>query len=464
MMMRRREVHSSKRARSPASLTWAALGLWAFAFAALAQQEGDGETRQAYLGAGAIVERTDNVTRSAVDELSDTVVGAVTDFGWSQDSERLAAELQGNLAYYDYTSDVYDTEVVGSALGRFDIQISPDRFSWMLEDAFGQARVDELAPVTPDNRQNVNVFSTGPRFNFRLGARNNASLEANYSDTNYGVSAEDNDSTILRLSLGRQVGRRVTLSLNGTTESVDYTDQALFPDYDEDEFFIGAQVTGARTSLSADVGRSTVRGFGGEDNESDGDLVRLEIEREIAATGSLALRVRKETSSSSNAFRLSRQLLGASAPIELTVIAADPFDLEYTALSYTVENPRIALAFDIGAQEERYAFSLDQNRDAEWFALSFASRLGATWTTGVFAQLGRETYVDRTDARFDRRGSGVILGINFTDSLRLDVTIARDERDATFATGGYAENYVTLVIAHWMGGREPPRITSPRSR
>lgn len=434
-------------------------------YAGTAGAQDETRARDAYFGVGTLIERTDNVVRAETDEVYDTIYGVIADFGWDYESRRLSSSLQGNIAYYDYSSDLYETEVAGSVVGTFAVELIPDRITWLIEDTFGQARVDELEPVTDLNRQNANVFATGPRFNLPFGPLNLLTIEGTYTKTDYETSASDNESQLVRLTLSRQIRPRQTVSLNASVQDIDYAEDALYVDYEEREYYVGWAARGARTRLTTEVGYSTIERPGqGDEGESDGSLVRIELGRDVASNSELALRFRKETWSSSEAFRYSRRVGGGDWQMDPTLITAEPFRVEYAGGSYTVDGGRLEMTFDVATQKERYETSVEQNRDAEWVGLWLVSNFGASWSAGIFGEYGREKFVERDGARFDLLGVGITAGVNLTNTVRMDVMIARDERDASFANGSYTENFATLAFRYWLGERQPTRLVTPRGR
>ena len=112
------------------------------------------------LEAGA--EHTDNVARAPVDEESETV--GVGRFNIAVDAvrPRLTANIGANLEYRDYVDEAFQSELVGGLDGFVSYAFVPERFIWVVTDNYGQIANQRTLADSPDNRQNVNYFSTGP--------------------------------------------------------------------------------------------------------------------------------------------------------------------------------------------------------------------------------------------------------------------------------------------------------------
>ena len=121
------------------------------------------------LGLGA--EYSDNISRVATDQESDTIVTASLASDLRRTTTRFDLGFTSDLAYDYYTGDTYEAELRGNALLDFEGQIVRNRLSWYVEDSFGQLQLAAAQPDTPANRENINVLTTGPRYTQPIGSR-----------------------------------------------------------------------------------------------------------------------------------------------------------------------------------------------------------------------------------------------------------------------------------------------------
>jgi hypothetical protein len=115
------------------------------------------------------VGQSDNIMRADSGEIDETIGLAGLELKWDRKSPRLEADVDIDADYLHYFGGTFDDEVVGSGNALLDFGIIPDSFSWRVQDNFGQELNDPFAPITPETREQVNYFTTGPAFMMRLG-------------------------------------------------------------------------------------------------------------------------------------------------------------------------------------------------------------------------------------------------------------------------------------------------------
>ncbi len=154
-----------------------------------------------------------------------------------------------------------------------------------MQDSFGQAQSDPFAASTPDTRENLNYFSTGPDLTVRLGSTGFGRLLGRWSSTTYEDSPLDADRTTAGVAIGRRPSSRSELSLNAVTESVDF-DDAQNTDFDRDSVFVGWELNASRTMLDANVGYTWLE-RDGSDKEGSA-LISINVSRELSAASIVA--------------------------------------------------------------------------------------------------------------------------------------------------------------------------------
>ena len=164
----------------------------------------------------------------------------------------------------------------------------PGRFEWVLTESFGQSEIDPFAASTPDNRENINYFTTGPDFTVRLGSVGSLTLFGRYSMTQFEDSNFDDERLLGGLSLGRDLSARSNVSLNATAERVEFDDQTAGSDYDRQSAFLRYEIEGARTTIGAGSGR-TAR-FTTTATTSSSPLFELDISRDLSQRSVLTFR------------------------------------------------------------------------------------------------------------------------------------------------------------------------------
>ena len=394
---------------------------------------------------------SDNIRRASANEEDEDIAAAGLRFSLDQRSSRLQADAVGNFSFAEYLNDTYDSEVLGNFAGNARFGFVPQRFEWVMSDNFGQTLSDPFAPVTPDNRENINYFSTGPDVTFAFGSQTRLRLGARYSLATYEASPLDFDTTSGEAALLRMLSSASNISLNARVAQTDYDEASLDADYDQSEAFLRYDVTGARTRLAIDLGYTQIDRDAAADTE-DGLLLRLEVIRRLSAASTATLAAGREFSNSGSAFAGLQGVGGIGLGATPGLQTAQPFTNDYANLGYDFSRNRTTLGL--------YASWRDQSYET-------ATLLDQTLTS-VGAQVGREMsprtsltlHAIYTEADFK-------LGADYTDlnggagiawrlsrSVSVNVTYDYLKRTSDLPAGDSVENRYWLSIAY---GRGTPR-------
>ncbi len=376
----------------------------------------------AYLGMG----YTDNVTRVPTDELDETIASIGGQFRLAQESRRLNADIVTRLEYREYLDNSFDSEIVGNLIGSAVFDIVEERFTWTVDDTFGQTMLNQFLPSTPANRENANRLSTGPDLTLPFGSRNEFILRGRYIDLSYEDSDLGNQRTRGEASLARDVSDVATASANFTTERVEFDDQARFANFDHSEAFLSYTVDSARTTLSIDGGITEIES---EIETNDTWLGRLEFARKVSVATTVGIELGHDFSDAGDAFANLQALQPGSlepVPVQQT---ATPFENTYGILFGRFARNRTGLQLRLGYYDEqyegeplfdrkRYTLDLTLNRDissvmsvrlganysrqeyeiADQDFSDLRASLGVRWNSGRSSYLSFEyQYLDRSD-------------------------------------------------------------------
>ena len=109
-----------------------------------------------------------------------------------EDSAAFYADFRAELRYIDYKKDIAPDESEALMFTNLIWKIRPGQFFWILDNNFTQAVIDPLISDTASNRQNVNVFSTGPDYIARINSTNNFTVEARVQKYSFEEGADNN--------------------------------------------------------------------------------------------------------------------------------------------------------------------------------------------------------------------------------------------------------------------------------
>lgn len=396
---------------------------------------------------------SDNIRRTPTNEEGEDIAGAALAFSLDEQTARLQADLVGDLAYYEYLNDTYDSEVLGNFLGSATLTLVPDRFQWMAADSFGQVLGDPFAPSTPDNRENINYFTTGPDFTLGLGSQTRLRLSGRYSLTTYEHTPFDSSSPSAELALIRSLSSATSLSAHGRYQQVEYDDAALDGDYEQTEAFLRYRTSGARTHLSADVGHTAIERDADGDRESD-LLLRFDASRRVSAASVVTLSLGREFMSSGAAFALAQAGGGFGLDAVPGRQTTQPFINEHVTLDWSYNRERISFGLYGSRTEQSYEneSTLDQTTGV----------IGAQVHRNLSQAMGLTLRASHISGDFEQEGDYKDRIANLTFSWQLGAhvslrtTYEYSDRDSDDPAGDYTENRFWISLGY---GRGEPRST-----
>jgi hypothetical protein len=392
------------------------------------------------------VGHSDNIARTPDQEIDESMGLIGLDLLLRHDSRRLTADVVADVSYVDYLDDTFDSEVLGNAAANVQLGIVPERFIWVIEDSFGQIRSDIFAAPTPRNREDVNVLSTGPDFLTRLGNRNLMRLSGRYGRTDYEESLLDQESVGGTLSFIRELSGASSVSLNGEVTSYEYSESTAFSDYDRRSVYLGYEMQGARTTLSAQLGYTMVD-FGAQD--SDGLLVRLDLTRRVSSTSALSFGIGSSFSDAGDAFRQAQRLRPGRNDTQPTIATADAFRRDFVNVGWEWERHRTNLGLTAGYTSESYERQPELDREYYTAGAHIGRQLGRSVNVNLNARFEREKFDNGFDDDTLRVGAEW-----YWEAGRHVVFALRGyhyDRTSSDATTEYDENQAWLTVGYRMG-------------
>ena len=395
---------------------------------------------------------SDNIERLPVDELSDTTgeLGLIADV--TRTRGRLNVGLASDLRYQKYFNDTFGDELIGGLNGTLSYWFLPERFRWTVQDNFAQTFIDPTAVETPDNRQNINYFSTGPDLRLPLGSRTTLELQARWSQARYETSDSDDERLMGSIGVVRQLGAHSALSINARNETVEFRESTLDDGYDRRSAYLGFNAVGARTRLSAVGGVTALRSFV---QTNDAPMFDLLVARELTTRSVLTLNVGTNLTDSAEMLRRGQTVGGVQPGNENIIASLDPFQSDYARLAWTFTGARTALALGADYREEDHEVTDELNRTTRAGNLRVTRRMSSVLALNVGGEWRREE-LDQSAITFDEWSAG--LGVDWTLSADASLLFRGDHFKGTgdtFAGGGtrnYTENRFSVAIQytpHW---------------
>lgn len=328
------------------------------------------------------VGRTDNIRFLPTGKESANLLMAGTEFSYLQETRLLRADVAGDLAYHDYSGNVYSGRLAGAAQANVSLQLVEDRLRWVVSDNFGQTARDLTSARTPDNLELVNYFSTGPEARLRLGGDLELQAQARYALVDFEHSPLDSDRLGGEVALAYSLGQG-QVSLHAGGEKISARNESPAPDTRRLETFARYAAKGARTDVQVDAGASRIKQ---SSVSTSGGLFRVIAKRTINEGQSLTLAVGRVVTDAGDALGAQLDFGGSvfQAGDNSLNQTADPYVNRYVSLGWAYEGSRTSLDLTGTLSDEHYFwYSPQADRQRYEGSVRFARQVGPRLQVGA---------------------------------------------------------------------------------
>jgi hypothetical protein len=386
---------------------------------------------------------SDNITRVPAGEIEEDVTTAGLDLRLTTQERRLDVDLDIDLAYIDYRDNTFESDVTGIAEANIRYKIVPESLEWVFTNSYGQVTLAPFEAQTPETLENINYFTTGPDLTFRLGSFGSLRVLGRYSTTSYEESEFDDERILGGLSLGRELSGRGILSINGTTERVEFDDSDFGSNYDRHSIFLGYEIESARTRLRAEAGYSVIHDLG---TSGGSPLFELDVTRDISRRSVLTFLAGIGSSDAASAVRADNVFGGGTPSRPEQVSTTDPFESTYAMLGWRFRAARTSFAISASYVEDIYETLSELDRAGSFFFASVERQL-----TGRFS-IRAEGSIDNSDYRtIDQDDEETRLGLyltwNISGRLYFEVYGENYDRTSTNPLSVYDETRVFATLS-----------------
>ena len=404
------------------------------------------------------VGRDDNVGLAAGNAQSSTTEAVGGSLLFDQPQGRLKADVAGSGQFNHYADGNFKDQVVGSADGSLRYEIVPEMFSWSLADTFGQGQRDLLAPANPQNRVNINVFSTGPQLLLPIGERNVAKLDARYGHDTYGDARPNDNRYTGAFALVRRLSPSSNGSLNASFARVEYAVPGI-AGYDLEQAYARFETTDTRQGFSVDAGAARTVQSGSTNNNP---ILRVDWRQRLTGYLSLSLGAGREVTDTSGQFqnevrfngvpRSGPPAVGPPQTTQTLPLSNQPFRSDYVRGTLSFERARTRIALGASYVKERYLTDATANGTRKGFNAALSRQV----TARVSAQLAAN-YQDRSFGTLNTsdRTTFVNAGVTWAFARNLSATLGyyHERRNSDSAGLSYSSNRYVLGVRYAPGRR-----------
>ena len=376
--------------------------------------------------------------------------GIFAGFQLRENSPALDARLDVNGLYRNYIRDTYPDEVLMGVGANVLWRISPQRFQWVFDDLFTQAPVNSLDPMTPSNRQNTNVLTTGPDYFMRLSPVHTLALSGRYINSYYETSTLNDERYTGNVAWLYSATARTIYSLNYDYLNVNYEvpdPAANRNDYERHDGFVRIDWRTGRNTVTWDLGYTAI-----DRDESDpvaGRLGRFVWLHRITRNTNFRLNTRAEFSD------VNQDLANTSVAVDSlpagTIVDGDIFYTNRAEAYFSKTGSSFNQDYRaLWVRDEYEESPLDNVRWGGNFNLvyTFPSATFSVFLNGDYLVTKyQDEELDRTD-REKRAGTGMTYQIISTVSLNLIYRWTDVESIGANPGRSYKENRVLLTISY----------------
>ncbi len=393
---------------------------------------------------------SDNIARTETGEIDDVILAGGFAFTYAEKTRRLESDISADLDYYEYTENTFENEWLGTLNGIVNLALVEERFDWAFTDTFGQQQSDPFSPATPDTREYVNIFTTGPRIRLLPPGRNQLELNASYTRSDYEKRNSDNDQYMGSIRLGRELSRNTSIALVPSHQRIEFNVSQI-PSIEQSDLAIEYTATGSRNDVSVSVGGTEVEAGG---FESDGLLLDFSWTYRISDASSVSVTGGSRYSAQGDSFGLYQSLrAGRDTTVDNTVSDA-PFRNNYFGVSQDLSSARNTIKAAVSFSQEDFEDGSGLDRDVFSGSLAIRREFRRDWSTGVSGGVDRREF-----KYFGRRDDDLKLGFDLAWDVTARLTISAEydflKRNSTESLSDFEESraFLRFTFASLDSGR-----------
>lgn len=379
-------------------------------------------------------------------DLINTLTGGFTYF---QNTSTFNARVAASASYFDYYRDSFgaQNDLTLDAYG--ELFFVPQVLSWIAADGFRKVQLDPRQADLPTNRQNSNVFLTGPNVYLHLGPVDTLTMEARYGRSGIENFEVDSERDFFSARWLHRLSTWSTATFNYEFMDVDYENSALNTDFVRHNYFLRGNIRSARNDLLFDLGKTRINLARGE--PIDNLLIRLAATRQLNSVSSLGIHYSREYSDTG------MQLLPAEAtsqptpsgvqtPLGTDIVSHELFYNEQTELIYSWRGNTFPWTARVFSRNIEYELSPSSREEKGWlveaqYILSNDLSLVAS-SSHIYTN-----YNDPVSETWDSiTGAGLIYRLS--RSLTAGIDVRRYGRASTVSTQEYTDDRISATLTY----------------
>lgn len=382
---------------------------------------------------------SDNARKAATNEQSDQESRTYVKAAFVSDPGRCNGSFEGTLGYSAWLDDAYgnETDANMNLEGQCELARS---FFWDVNNNLREVSQVSTQTQTPDNRTRKNLFSTGPRYIWRLGSVDSLAFDAKYENTEF---SEPNETDSERYIGSMAWTRLISQTLRGGISAIaSRTELDSGADIDIETVKVTINKVWPTTVLSGSLGVSELEtSFGSTSETNDGIVGELELTRALNPSTSWYLRAARELTDRTSSFDIRFD--------DFEFNLNESISVETTALSTGIDK-----VFSDRSSLNARIF-INQTDLLETNELEESAGLGLRYSRSLSELLTAYTGIDYRYSSYEQDQSddetiNLELGIDYLMSRELKVygKLGYEQKDSDVLTREFQESWALFGIEY----------------
>ena len=393
----------------------------------------------ASVGSGLIY--SDNLQRAENGDSSSLaatdVMGQIIGIGDNYD-----LDVEAAVIWREYFDSAYESDILPQFRGEANWAPAPDYFVWTVRDNFGQVALSPGEILQPIDRQDINVFSTGPAVTFPLAQRTNLQLAGLFSDIYYENDETDYNRLGASVTLEREISVNQVAYIRGFTNRTEFKSEE-FDNYDVTGVFLGYEGLGARTEITAEIGVEELH----DDGDAEQGLhLELDLDRSLGERSSASLRLLSQYGDSADVFSVDQDLQPILGGVTNVQVSGEPIQYDLALVTLNWDGARTSTGVFASWSNEEVDSTILADREIYGGGVRINRSLTDSIGIGAMVSYSTEVWTGPIEQTQDDFDYSLNLHVQLSPKMSMTAYLERYSHDSP--VGDYEENRYTVLIRY----------------
>ena len=245
-----------------------------------------------YYGYDAIY--SDNIRRVSSNKEKDTIHRLGAGLVLREDGPVFQSRTTTNIYNNTYQNNTFNDVLSGNLDTQNTLWISPRQFRWSINDFLDYVPIESTVTTSPNNYQQINLFSTGPAVTFRFTAVDTLELETRYENYSEEKTNSDSERIYYAARLGHDFDAISVMTLNYEKREYNFKNAIINTDYVRNDLFFRYASRSVTTEYFFELGKTVYDRV--NNTSGDGQRGRIGLNRRITTNKILSFSYRNELS------------------------------------------------------------------------------------------------------------------------------------------------------------------------